>query len=122
MKTLFLILFSFTTAWAQTSQIEARRDQLTQTGKLFTVKVVPGAGLTSFYVVGKKAVDIKSDKLQLEATFFQGLDDQKGQKVILKRYEDHFRYEGPLQPDRIQLQIQGEQPQHVDKLEIKLKN
>lgn len=131
MKYLAILIFIFISIRAfaqspspqvQTSRIESEQDQLTQVGKIFTVRIVPSSKLTSFFIVGKKAADIHFDKMQIEATFYQGLNDKMGKSVILNRQKDHFSYEGAIQPDRIQLNIKTETPGQVEKLEIKMKN
>lgn len=99
---------------------ESRR--ITQSGKLFSVKMVPGDSVTSFFVVGKKAVDIKVDNLQVEATYFEGLDEKKARKLVLKRQADHFLYEGVINPGKVRLDIKSMNPTQSEKIEMKMTN
>lgn len=131
MKCLILILsacFSFS-AGAQTPHPQVSEDrqveqarQIMQAGKLFSVRMVPGQSSTSFFVVGKKAADIKIEKLQVEATFFENLDENKGRTLVLKRQNDHFLYEGALKPGKLRLNIKTEDPAHQEKIEVKMGN
>ena len=125
-----LIFFGVTNvvkAQNATPQVEADRltqesRQIMQSGKLFSVKMVPGDSVTSFFVGGKKAADLKVDNLQVEVTYFEGLDEKNARKLVLKRQADHFLYEGVMKPGKVQLDIKSMNPTQSEKIEMKMTN
>lgn len=96
--------------------------QLEQAGKLFSVKMVPKDRVTSFFIVGKKAGQLKFDKLQVEATFFENLDPQRPRNIVLKKNADHFVYDGELQSGKLKLQIKTDDPTQSEQIEVKMSN
>lgn len=116
---IFIVLFSQTTL-AQTQPWDPQNpEHLKETGKLFTVQIVPGKKQASLYIVGNKAAEVKFNKLKIEATLFAG---GKEHKLELKRNKDHFVSKSPLLGEELELNVQGENPEQVEKLRIKLKN
>lgn len=83
-------------------------------GALFSVKLVPGAKETSFYIVGKQAAKIKLDNLKIQLI----VDPEGARKVFsLSRQNDAYVF-GDKIPKNSQLEIQGEDGR-VDRLRVK---
>ena len=84
-------------------------------GALFSVRVVPGARETSFYVVGKQTAKVKLDKLKLQLI----VDPEGARKTFtLQRKNEAYIFSQKILKDA-QLEIQGEEGQ-VDKLRLKV--
>lgn len=91
---------------------------LKQAGQMFTVKIVPGAKESTFYVLGKEAAKIKIDNLKIEATLFEGKMEKK---IALEKKSDYFVTKTSLKGDSINLKIQDEKPNKIEEIKIKLK-
>lgn len=83
-------------------------------GALFSVKIVPAAKETSFYVVGKQAAKVKLDHLKIQLI----MDPEGARKTFsLKRKKDAFVFGQTISKDS-HLEIQDEEGR-VDQLRIK---
>lgn len=86
-------------------------------GDLFTIKMVPGDKETSFYVVGKKAGAVKIDKMTMDLVVEVGGESKR---LNLSRRDKAFVFPHKVEKD-IQLELKGEAPGEVDKVQIKIK-
>lgn len=120
MKNIFLIitvLASFQFSRAQNPIDPKDVSHLKQAGEMFTVKIIPGDKVSSFYILGKEAAKIKIDKLSVEATLFVGTNEKK---IILEKKKDHFTTITPLIGDSIRLKLKDQQPEKMEEIRIKL--
>jgi hypothetical protein len=60
---------------------------LSQSGQLFTIKIIPGKKQTQFFIVGNKAAEISFENLELEGRLI--LPGQF-QPLKLEKSKDHF--------------------------------
>lgn len=99
----------FFSAWAQEPQMIDINDptHIVRQGKIFTVRMVPGAKTTSFYVAGNKAADLKLEKLNVKATAY-GPGAQQRQLDLVRR--DRYYETTTLFPDAERVQFEIEQP------------
>ena len=116
---LCLILLAHTSIAQNQAWDPMNPEHLKETGKLFTVQIIPGKKQATFYVVGTKKAEIKFNKLSVEATLFTNGEEHK---IELFRKKDYFESQSPLIGEAIELKVQDENPAHMERLRIKLKN
>ena len=95
--------------------MDQRQEEVIQ-GNLFSVKIIPGAKQTSFYVVGKEAAKLKIDDLKVQLI----LDPEgSAQSFQLERKQDAFIFNKKLVQDS-RLEIQDANGK-IEQLKIKAK-
>jgi hypothetical protein len=123
MKAILLLIISGLTfsLWAQKKEFGVPPTDLRSgslhSGDLFTVKMVPGDNETSFFVVGKKTGSFKIDKMKMEVVFSAGGEEKR---MTLTRKDQAFIFPQKFEKD-LRLELKGEKPGEIDKLNIKIK-
>lgn len=92
---------------------------LVQTGQLFSIKIIPGAKQTKFYVVGTEAASIDLKNMTVEALL---LAQGQKRKIQLKKVDDHYvttdKVEGQVQ---LKIRAGSESKEESFKVDIKAK-
>lgn len=110
------LLLSLSLAFAQNPWDPNAPEHLEQTGKLVTVKIVPGAKETSFFFAGKKIRTLKKYDVNASMTV-----NGKEEKVDLIRKNGHYVTSTPLQGEELHLKFIGEEPKGNEEFNIPLK-
>lgn len=108
----------FSKVWAQVAVNPLDPSHISESGRMFMVKIVPGKKETSLFVLGKKSAMLKFDRLKVEATLFVGNEEKT---INLIRKKDHFVTSTPLVGDHLDLKLQSDENQGNEELRIKLK-
>lgn len=115
---ILLILVCFQ-AMAQNSMDPNHESHISESGKLFTIKIVPGSKESSFYIVGKEFAKIKIDALNVTASL---IVNGKEKSIRLNKQSDKFTTEEKLTGEYLKLEIEKKQnPKEKETLQIKLK-
>jgi len=88
-----------------------------ESGRLFEVKIFPGAKETKIYVAGKKAAQININKLNIEATLNLGKEEKR---LVIKRKDDYFVTSDLSGGEQIRLKLDSSEPKKSEEMKIKL--
>ena len=116
---LLILLFAF--AFNMQAQDPRSPDDpmhLTETGKLFVVKIFPGTKETKIFVLGKKTAQINFNKLEIEAILTLG---QEEKTLTLKRKSDHYVTSKLLGGDKLLLKLKTSDSKKLEEFRINLK-
>lgn len=113
-----MLVFISVNSFAQDPRDPNNQTHLTETGKLFEVKVFPGTKETKIFVIGTKAAQINFDKLKIEATLTLG---QEEKTLVIKRKKDHFVTSNLLGGDKLRLKLETKDTNKLEEMKINLK-
>lgn len=88
-----------------------------QSGKVFQIRLIPGAKRTELFVLGKKKGQVNWKDVGVQADFAAPGTDPR--LIEFKREEDRFIYEGPLNNGSLHLKVKH--PKQAEDFTLKLK-
>ncbi len=91
---------------------------LSETGRIFEVKIFPGTKETKIFVIGKKAAQINFNKLEIEAILTLG---QEERTLTLKRSKDHYVTSKMSGGDKLRLKLKMKDSKKLEEFNINLK-
>lgn len=115
-----LVLFFGIGAFLETQAQENPFDRahIEQSGRMFTVKIIPGKKQTQVFILGKEAARLKFEDYHVEARLLIGKDEKE---IGLKQKNDYYVTELPIQGDLLKIKIEQKKPKVNEEIEIKLK-
>lgn len=90
-----------------------------QSGKMFTVRLVPGEKQTELFILGKKKSSIRWNRFTLKADLQN--EGAPSKPIEFKLEKDRFVYPGPLNQGELHLDLREHPEAPAEKLRLKLK-
>ncbi len=115
---IFICAFSGNNSFAQDPRQFEDPNHIKETGRLFEVKIFPGAKETKIFVAGKKAAQINISKLNIVATLNIGKEEKR---LVIKRKDNYFVTSDLSGGEQIHLKLDSKEPKESEELKIKLR-